>query len=159
VITVTVSYLVVERASQLKHVQVITGMRLSSYWVVNFIFDAIKLYVTIGTAILFLHVFKQDFPTAIIVLLAFPFGIMPFSYVFSFLFSAESAAQTFTFFCHMFVILFASLLVFLLRISTSLELLGDRIHFAFRFFPSYSVASSMYVDSSISFISTIRNST
>lgn len=33
VITVTVSYLVVERASQLKHVQVITGMRLSSYWI------------------------------------------------------------------------------------------------------------------------------
>ena len=86
-------------------------------------------------------------------LLAFPFGILPFTYVWSYLFTAESAAQTFTFFCHMFVILFASLLVFILRVVPDLELLGDRLHYGFRFFPSYSVASSMYVDASIGFVS------
>mmetsp|Transcript_5012 Transcript_5012/g.6117 ORF Transcript_5012/g.6117 Transcript_5012/m.6117 type:complete len:398 (-) Transcript_5012:700-1893(-) len=64
VITITVSYLVVERMSQLKHVQVITGMRLSAYWIVNFLFDAFKLYLTIVTAILLLHIFDQDYPTA-----------------------------------------------------------------------------------------------
>ena len=52
VITITISYLVVERVAQLKHVQVITGMRLSSYWIVNFIFDSLKLYVVIGTSLL-----------------------------------------------------------------------------------------------------------
>lgn len=92
-------------------------------------------------------------------LLAFPFGILPFTYVWSYLFSAESAAQTFTFFCQMFIILFASLLVFILRVIPDLELLGDRLHYAFRIFPSYSVASSMYVDSSLTFISAVRNNT
>jgi|Transcript_6763 hypothetical protein len=59
----------------------------------------------------------------------------------------------------MFVILFASLLVFILRVVPNLEVLGDRLHYAFRFIPSYSVASSMYVDASIDFISQIRNTT
>ena len=153
VITVTISYLVVERITQLKHVQVITGMRLSAYWIVNFLFDAFKLYLTIGTSLLLFHVFDQDYPTARWVLLAFPFGILPFSYVFSYMFTVESAAQTFTFFCHMFVILFASLLVFILRVVPDLEVLGDRLHYGFRFFPSYSIASAMYVDSSIAYIS------
>jgi len=61
VITVTISYLVVERVSQLKHVQVITGMRLSSYWIANFIFDALKLYVTVATTIVLFKVFDQEY--------------------------------------------------------------------------------------------------
>ena len=47
--TVTMSYLVQERIfriSMLKHVQIISGMRLSSflisYWIANFIFDFLK---------------------------------------------------------------------------------------------------------------------
>ena len=63
VITVTISYLVVERVSQLKHVQVITGMRLSSYWIANFIFDALKLYVTVITTIVLFKAFEQDYPS------------------------------------------------------------------------------------------------
>ena len=90
-------------------------------------------------------------------LIAFPFGILPFTYVFSYLFTAESAAQTFTFFCQMFIILFASLFVFILRFVPNLELLGDRLHYAFRFFPSYSIASALYVDASIEFVSRVRN--
>ena len=58
IITLIVSYLVIERVSQLKHVQVITGMRLSSYWLANFIFDALKLYVTIITTVVLFHVFE-----------------------------------------------------------------------------------------------------
>ena len=92
VITVTISYLVVERTSQLKHVQVITGMRLSAYWIVNFIFDSFKLYVTIATTLVLFHLFDQEYPTAMYVLLAFPFGVLPFTYVFSFAFTVESAA-------------------------------------------------------------------
>lgn len=123
---------------------------------VNFLFDAFKLYLTIATTLILFSVFGQEYPTATWVLLAFPFGILPFTYVFSYMFTVESAAQTFTFFCHMFVILFASLLVYILRVVPDLEILGDRLHYAFRFFPSYSIASAMYVDASIEFISKFR---
>ena len=125
VITVTISYLVVERASQLKHVQVITGMRLTSYWIANFIFDSIKLYITIATTITLFHTFDQQYPSAEVIFAVFPFGIMPFTYVMSFIFTADSAAQTFTMFCHMVVILCFSSLIFILRVVPNLEKLGD----------------------------------
>ena len=133
--------------------QVITGMRLLSYWIVNFLFDSFKLYMTILTTLLLFHIFEQDFPTATWVLIAFPFGIMPCTYVWSYFFTVESAAQTFTFFCHMFVILFASLLVFILRVIPDLEVLGDNLHYGFRFFPSYSIAAALYADSSLELVS------
>ena len=159
VITVTISYLVVERNTQLKHVQVITGMRLTSYWIANFIFDSVKLYITIATTITLFYMFDQSYKSAEWIFAAFPFGIMPFTYVMSFLFTADSAAQTFTMFCHMVIILAFSTLIFILRVVPNLELLGDRIHYALRIFPSYSLATSLYVDASIEFLAQIRNST
>ena len=110
-------------------------MRLSSYWIANFIFDAIKLYITIITTIILFLAFDLDYPTAIVIFLLFPFGIMPFTYVFSFCFTADSAAQTFTMFMHMVVILALSSTVFVIRIVPDLELLGDRLHLAFRSVP------------------------
>ena len=92
-------------------------------------------------------------------LVLFPFGIMPFTYVMSFLFTADSAAQTFTMFCHLTIILAASSLIFLVRLVPRLQLLGDRLHWSFRIFPSYSIATSLYTDSSIEFVSQIRNAT
>lgn len=159
VITVTVSYLVVERVSQLKHVQVITGMRLSSYWIANFIFDALKLYITVVTTIALFYIFDQEYESAIVVYALFPFAIMPFTYVTSFLFSADSAAQTFTMFCHTATILIFSTVVFIIRVVPTLETLGDNMNYAFRVIPSYSLASSLYFDASAEFISQIRNST
>ena len=70
-------------------------MRLSSYWISNFIFDAAKFYVTIGTMIIILYVFGYEFHSAIIVTALLPFGILPFTYVQSYWFTVDSAAQTF----------------------------------------------------------------
>lgn len=42
-ITSVVSYLVVERVSGLKHLQIISGMQILAYWVANFIFDFLKM--------------------------------------------------------------------------------------------------------------------
>jgi hypothetical protein len=43
IVTAIVSYLLVERISGLKHLQVISGMNLKAYWIGNFIFDYIKM--------------------------------------------------------------------------------------------------------------------
>ena len=159
VITVTVSYLVVERISQLKHVQVITGMRLSSYWISNFIFDAGKLYITVITTIVLFYAFDMVYESSIVVYALFPLGILPFTYVFSFLFSADSAAQTFTMFCHTATILVFSTVIFIVRVVPNLELIGDNLHYGFHVIPTYSLASVLYFDASGEFVSQIRNST
>ena len=120
IITVTASYIVVERVTMLKHMQVISGMWLSCYWISNFLFDALKLYMTIGTTIIIMFSYGYDFDSSLVVMCLFPFGVIPFTYVTSYMFTVDSAAQTFTMFLHFTVILVFSTLIYGLRIAPDL---------------------------------------
>ena len=159
IIAVTMSYLVVERITQLKHVQVITGMRLTSYWIANFIFDVIKLYITVITTVILFNSFHKSYESAVYVFLLFPFGILPFTYVFSFCFSSDSASHTLTMFCHVVFMLCFSTLILILRFMPLLEVTGDHLHNAARLVPSYSVASAVYTEAAIEYLSAFREIT
>jgi hypothetical protein len=91
-LTTVVSYLVVERVTGLKHLQLISGMQLSSYWVGNMIIDYLKMQVTIFTTIGLFFAFKLDYSAAWVTYLLFPIAALPFTYVTSFLFKYDSAA-------------------------------------------------------------------
>ena len=124
-------------------------MRLSSYWIANFIFDFIKMYFTIGTTIAILQIMKTDYldyDSTIIVYALFPFGVLPCIYVMSFLFSADSAAQTMTMFWNFICILIGPTTVFLLRFSNELEHVGDALNYALRVFPSYSLGTVIFFE-------------
>lgn len=116
-VTAIVSYLVVERISGLKHLQVISGMNLKAYWVGNFIFDLIKMELTIVVTISLFFGFEMGFNSAWATYVALPFGIIPFSYVMSYWFTVDSAAQTFTMFFHFFILGIMSTLTFGLRLA------------------------------------------
>lgn len=60
--------------------------------------------------------------------LAFPFGILPFTYVSSFLFSDDGAAQTFTMFFHFLTLAILSSIVFALRLVPDKQQFGDSMH-------------------------------
>jgi len=92
IITSVVSYLVVERTNGLKHLQVISGMQVKAYWMGNFIFDFFKLEITIIITIILFYGFDLGYNAAWVTYLVLPFGILPFTYVTSFIFSADSAA-------------------------------------------------------------------
>jgi len=147
--TVTISYLVQERISMLKHVQVISGMRLSSYWIANFIFDFFKFYVTVVTTLLlmlFLRSETLDYDSTMWVYALCPFGIIPCTYVMSFIFTVDSAAQTMTMFFHFMAILIAPSLVFILRFANELEHVGDQLNFWMRICPSYSLGIVIFFE-------------
>jgi len=61
-------------------------------------------------------IFNMNFTAAWTTYLALPFGILPFTYVSSFLFTEEGAAQTFTMFLHFLTLAILSSIVFALRI-------------------------------------------
>jgi ATP-binding cassette subfamily A (ABC1) protein 3 len=92
IIVSIVSYLVVERTNGLKHLQVISGMQLKAYWIGNFLFDFLKFEVTIVATIILFFAFEMGFDNAWVTYLVLPFGILPFTYVSSFVFSQDSAA-------------------------------------------------------------------
>ena len=120
-ITAVVSYLVVERLEGLKHLQLISGMQLKAYWVGNFIFDFFKMYFTIIVTIILFLGYNLNFNGSIAVYLIFPFGILPFTYVSSFIFTSDSAAQTFTMFFHFLIFSIASVIIFFIRFAENLQ--------------------------------------
>ena len=54
-------YIVAERVSGLKHLQVISGMQLKSYWVGAFIFDMAKFYISILVKIINIHTLMRNY--------------------------------------------------------------------------------------------------
>ena len=157
VITTIVSYLVNERISNLKHVQQISGMQITAYWAGNFIFDWCKVTVTVAASIIIFEVFKSDFHSALISYALFPFGILPFTYCMSFIFTVDSAAQTFTMFLHFLVILVLATMVFAFRFTRKLERIGDKLVWFLRIIPSYTLSDSIYFDAAGQTLADFRN--
>jgi len=155
--TAIVSYLVVENTTQLKHAQLVAGMRLSAFWIGNFIFDLIKMELTILVTIGLFYLFGIGFTFAVMaVFLALPFGIIPFTYFTSFLFTVDSAAQTFTMFLHFFFIMVLSTVVYVMRFIPEVEYWGDVLNWVFKLVPSYCLSSAMYFDKSGEALSEFR---
>ena len=92
-------------------------MKLKAYWFGNFVVDFLKMYLTVIITLIFFEIFDMGMDTAWITFLVFPIGALPFTYLTSFLFSADSAAQTFTMFFHFLTICILSTVAFALRIA------------------------------------------
>lgn len=75
-------------------------MHMVAYWIGNFIVDTLKMQLTILTTIVCFFGFKAGMENAIYAYLLFPLGVIPFTYVTSFIFQVDSAAQTSTMFLH-----------------------------------------------------------
>jgi ATP-binding cassette, subfamily A (ABC1), member 3 len=147
IITSVVSYLVVERTNGLKHLQVISGMQLKAYWIGNFIFDFLKMQFTIAITIILFFGFNLGYNGAWLTYLLLPFGVLPLTYVTSFVFTVDSAAQTFTMFCHFFSLGILATIIFILRVSWNLQIQGDAFNWTLKVIPTYLIGTSVFCDS------------
>jgi len=90
IITVVCSSYVVERTNGLKHFQTIAGMQLGAYWAANFVHDLITMEVTAVTTCLLFYFYQLPYLSAQISFLLYPFAVLPYTYVMSFLFASEA---------------------------------------------------------------------
>ena len=123
-----VSYLVVERTSGLKHLQEVSNLKLKAFWIGNFLVDFLKLQLTIVVTVICFFTMEMNLPNAWITYLLFPFSAIPFTYVTTFVFTSDSAAQTFTMFWHFLVLAILSFIVFILRLVPEQQANGDIIN-------------------------------
>lgn len=123
-------------------------MSKKAYWCVNFTFDLFKTLLVSLTIYLLIKVYDLDFPDTWVLLLEYPFAIVPFTYATSFLFSKESTAQNCTIFIHLIFGSIASSSVFVMRLIRQTEDTGDMLNDALKVFPSYSLSSGMLYASS-----------
>jgi len=87
-----VSFIVMERVDNLRHMQVISGMSLPAYWLANMIADMIKLYIPIVIIILISIAFDSNYPGTWVLFMLLPPALVPFTYCTSFLFSKDNTA-------------------------------------------------------------------
>ena len=115
-------------------------MTSKSYWCVQFFNDIVMIYVISIATILIMMGYGYDLSSSYLVLLLFPLGVVPFTYVFSYLFSSSSVALIMVFVLHLTAILLISTLIFVIRVAVPYEVFGDRLNLAMRLIPSYSIA-------------------
>lgn len=82
------------------------------------------------------------------VFLMFPVGVIPFTYVSSFLFTNENLAQTATIFTHFVFAGIGGIVVFILRLIESTEEIGDILFWVLKVIPSFCLTNSVMYASS-----------
>ena len=89
---VMVSYILKEREEQLKHMQLISGMSLFGYWAANLLADVIKAFVPVAAFILLCWAIGVWYDGVWVLFCLYPFAVVPFSYVTTFLFADDTVA-------------------------------------------------------------------
>ncbi len=110
-----ISHIVSERSRNLKHMQLLSGMSLTAYWVSNLFFDILKALIPCSIVIGLLKAFDFFYDDVWRVFLMYPVGIVPFTYASSFLFTNDTVAQTVTIFLHFVVAGIGAIATFIMR--------------------------------------------
>ena len=111
-----------EREKNLKHMQIISGMNLCSYWIVNIIFDILKMEIPMILCCVLLYYFEMtDYFSAMFVFVVYPLGVVPFTHATSFMFQSEWSAQFFTVGLNLVVMIFGPLTVYIFMFNSSTQ--------------------------------------
>ncbi len=143
-----ISHIVSERSRNLKHMQLLSGMSLTAYWVSNLFFDILKALIPCSIVIGLLKAFDFFYDDVWRVFLMYPVGIVPFTYASSFLFTNDTVAQTVTIFLHFVVAGIGAIATFIMRCIDTTQLIGDRWHRYLKCVPSFCLTNPiMYMSS------------
>lgn len=96
--------------------QIISGMNVATYWVINVFYDIVKIEIPMICCCILLAVFnlKEYMPEAFPVFIFYPLGVVPFTHATSFLFVKEGSAQMFTIGINLIFLMIIPLTVFIM---------------------------------------------
>ncbi|XP_069795195.1 retinal-specific phospholipid-transporting ATPase ABCA4 isoform X1 [Narcine bancroftii] len=116
-----VLYLIQERVSNAKHLQFVSGMSSTTYWVSNFVWDMCNYSVTTVMVVLIFISFKkkayissQNLPAFVALLLLYGWAVTPMMYPASFVFNVPSTAYVALSCINLFIGINASAVTFVL---------------------------------------------
>jgi ATP-binding cassette subfamily A (ABC1) protein 3 len=134
-----ITIIIREREQNTKHLQIISGISLIAYWLSNFIFELVKYFVTGGICLSLMQIFGQCTNEMWLFYVIYGFSMVPFSYIFSFIFKKEASAQNLVILLNF---LFGSLggtIVFVLRTNSSTVNSAKFIANIMRIVPAFSL--------------------
>ena len=116
-----ISLLVKERTNNSKHLMRLSGINILSYWLVNYIFEFLKYYVTAGACLLLLVIFNFYKQYLYILYLAYGPAMISLTYSMSFFFNDESNAQNAVILLNFVLGDLGSIVVLILRLLPSMK--------------------------------------
>ena len=135
-----ITIIVKERINNSKHLMRISGMSFFAYWLTNYIFELAKYYFTAG--ICFLIIWAFDFYRKYFIIFYFVYGppMITFTYVMSFWFNSETAAQNGAILLNFLIGALGSSVVLMFRGLDSMQNFGKALEFIFGLIPSFNIA-------------------
>ena len=132
-----ITIIIKERENNSKHLQIISGISLFSYWFNNYLFELVKYYVIGGICILLLYCFKfyQDY--LYILYLEYGPAMISFTYFFSLIFKSEEKGQTVVLLINLIIGALGGSAVIIMRLREELVKYAQDIIYIFRIIPSF----------------------
>ena len=133
-----ITLLVRERINNSKHLMRVSGMNTTAYWIVNYIFELVKYYITCGICVFFIWVF--DYYRKYLSLLYVLYGpaMISSTYMLSFFFSKESSAQNYIILLNFLIGALGSSVILMLRgLETQARNVGKFLEYIFAIVPSF----------------------
>jgi len=92
-----------------------------AYWANTFIMDCIKFWVLIIVTVIIFAFFEPQFKSSLLIYALCPFGILPFTYVFSLMFEKDTTAQYLSFVGNFLMITLIATVANAMKASTDIE--------------------------------------
>ena len=132
-----ITLFVKERANNSKHLMRVSGINITSYWIVNYIFEFIKYYFTGGICLLLLYLFDTYKEYLYIVYITLGPSMVSSTYCLSFFFDNESDAQNVIILINYLFGYLGSIIVCVLRGINSAKLAAKIIEYFFAVVPMF----------------------
>ena len=145
-----VQYVVLEKQEErnVKHLQFVSGVAISSYWLSLFVFDLCVYMVPLAGALILVSAFNIESFTAnldavFVVLLGYGLAVIPFSYVLSIIFKKPTSALTWSILINCFTGLVLMVASFALELIEATQDIAPTIKFVLRMFPGFCLGDSL----------------
>lgn len=136
--------------------QEISGVSLLGYWMSNMISDVVKAYIPIFITLILQAAFSINVDGVWVHLLIYPWTIVPFTYITSFLFTKDSVAQIMTLFVHFLGGGILPLVIFVLLSIPSTVDTGSWLRWIFTLLPTFDVCYSIILSTSAESLKLVR---
>jgi len=122
----------------------VSGIDKRAYWLSFYMFDIVVSYIPCILTHYLFGVFGLQYKHVWKVLMAYPWAIVPYSYITSYVFTREATAMTFTIYWHFLLAGIAGMIVFALRMVEPTAFWGDKIMTIMRFVnPTYNLCNAI----------------
>ena len=132
-----ITSIIKEKENKLKHLQILSGLSLLTYWINNYIFELIKYIIISGLSYLILSLFTFDENYLYTLYILYGPAMISFTYFMSYFINNEGHGQTISLLINLLFGTLGSSAVLILRTNEDAKNLGKDLSGLFKVVPSF----------------------